>query len=528
MIANTWKSDLGSGFLVFLIALPLCLGISMASGFPPTAGILTAVIGGMLVSFLGSARLTIKGPAVGLIVIALGAVTDLGAGDNILGYKRAIAAGVIAGLIQIVFALRKASSVGDLMPSSVVHGMLAAIGIIIISKQAHIAMGVTPLAKEPLPLLAEIPHSILNLNPAVFCISALSLLILFGLPVVKLPWVGMVPGPLAVLLTAVPLGLLFDLEHEHNYYFSNHLYHLGPDSLVRLPGSLASTIAFPDFSAILSFVSIKYIILFALVGSMENLLSVSAVDSLDPEQRASDMNKDLLATGVGNTLAAALGGLPMISEIVRSKVNIDAGAKSSLSNVFHGAFLLLSLALVPALLQKVPLAALAAMLIYASFRLASAKEFLHVYRIGVEQLLLFVTTVAVTLATGLLTGACAGLLLKLVLHLKNGARLSTMFQAIAKEERRGDELILHVHEAAIFTNFLALRARLRDVEDSVRKVVVDFDNAWVVDHTVLERLRGIERTWTQRKLMLTGLGGQMPMSSPQLAGRSKAHPAVAA
>jgi len=528
MLANTWKSDLGSGFLVFLIALPLCLGISMASGFPPTAGILTAVIGGLLVSFMGSARLTIKGPAAGLIVIALGAVTELGAGNNTLGYKRALAVGLIAGLIQIIFALTKAGVVGDLMPSSVVHGMLAAIGVIIISKQTHVALGVVPEGKEPLHLLGEIPHSILNLNPEVCFIGLLSLLILFGLPMIKTKWIRQIPGPMVVLMAAVPIGLLFDLEHEHNYFLSNHLFHVGPNFLIRLPGSLASSFAFPDFSVIFSAVSIKYIVMFALVGSIESLLSVSAVDSLDPEKRTSDMNKDLLATGIGNTITSALGGLPMISEIVRSKANIDNGAKSHLSNFFHGMFLLLSLALIPGLLQKIPLAALAGMLIYTGFRLASPKEFAHVYKIGAEQLFLFVTTLIVTLASDLLIGVGAGLILKCALHVKNGAPLKSLFKAIVKEERRDDELVLHVHESAIFTNYLGLKKRLLGLDPGVKKVVIDFENAWVVDHTVLEKLHGIARSWSDRELIMIGLDDHKPMSSHELAARRKARPAVAA
>lgn len=528
MLANTWKSDLSSGFLVFLIALPLCLGISMASGFPPTAGILTAVVGGLLVSFIGSARLTIKGPAAGLIVIALGAVTELGAGDNILGYKRALAVGLAAGAIQIVFALTKAGVVGDLMPSSVVHGMLAAIGVIIISKQTHIALGVAPEGKEPLHLLAEIPHSILNLNPEVCFIGLLSLFILFGLPMVKTKWIRRIPGPMLVLLAAVPIGLLFDLEHEHNYFLANHLYHVGPKFLIRLPGSLASSIAFPDFSTVFSAVSIKYIVMFALVGSIESLLSVSAVDSLDPEKRTSDMNKDLLATGIGNTVSAAFGGLPMISEIVRSKANIDNGAKSHLSNFFHGMFLLLSLALIPGLLQKIPLAALAAMLIYTGFRLASPREFVHVYKIGAEQLFLFVTTLIVTLASDLLIGVGVGLVLKIALHLKHGAPIASMFKAIVKEERRGDELVLHVHESAIFTNYLGLKKRLLSIDPSVKTVIIDFENAWVVDHTVLEKLHGIKRNWADRELIMNGLDEHEPMSPHQLAARRKNRPAVAA
>jgi MFS superfamily sulfate permease-like transporter len=528
MFPGTWKADLGSGFLVFLIALPLCLGISMASGFPPTAGILTAVIGGLLVSFLGSARLTIKGPAAGLIVIALGAVSELGAGDNVAGYKRAIAAIMVAGVIQILFALCKAGAVGDLMPPSVVHGMLAAIGVIIISKQTHVALGVVPTGKEPLHLLAEIPHSLLNLNPEVCFIGLLSLLILFGLPLLKWKWVRRIPGPMLVLLTAVPLGLFFDLEHEHNYILANHIFHVGPSFLIRLPGSLASTITFPDFSAIFSAISIKYIVMFSLVGSIESLLSVSAEDSLDPERRSSDMNKDLLATGIGNTLAGALGGLPMISEIVRSKANIDNGARTHWSNFFHGMFLLFSLALIPNLLQEIPLAALAGMLIYTGFRLASPKEFAHAYKIGPEQLALFTMTMLVTLATDLLIGVGLGMLLKVVLHLKNGARLGGLFKAVIEEERNGKELTLRVREAAIYTNFLGIKRRLQNLDETVESVVVDFQNAWVVDHTVLEKLHTMGRSWPNRRLVLVGLDGHEASSNHQLAARRRPRPVGAA
>jgi MFS superfamily sulfate permease-like transporter len=344
---------------------------------------------------------------------------------------------------------------------------------------------------------------------------------------VKKNFIRRIPGPMMVLLVAVPVGMLFDLEHEHNYYLSNHLFHVGPNFLIRLPSTLASSIAFPDFSAVFSFISLKYIAMFTLVGSIESLLSVSAVDSLDPGRRSSDMNRDLLATGIGNALASALGGLPMISEIVRSKANIDNGAKSHLSNFFHGLFLLLSLALIPGVLQQIPLAALAAMLIYTGLRLASPKEFMHVYRVGAEQLLLFVVTMLVTLATDLLVGVALGIVLDAALHIRNGARLSSLFRAIVKEERNGDELILRIHESAIFTNFLGLKRRLAMIDDSVKVVIIDFDNAWVIDHTVLGKLRGIERSWTNRELILTGLDDHESMSNHDLSARKKARTVAA-
>lgn len=518
---STLKSDMIAGFLVFLIALPLCLGISMASGVPPTSGLITAIIGGLLVSFLGSARLTIKGPAAGLIVIAIGCVTELGQGDNLLGYHRLLAVGLVAGLLQIALALTKAGVIGDTMPSSVVHGMLAAIGIIIISKQTHTALGVVPKAKDPLQLLAEIPHSLLNMNPDVFFIGAISLLILFGLPMLKVGWMRKIPGPTLVLAFAIPMGLYLDLSHEHNYSLANHTYHLGPNFLIRLPASLLSAIAFPDFSAIATLASLKYIVMFSMVGMIESLLSVSAVDSLDPEGRTSDLNKDLLALGIGNTVAAALGGLPMISEIVRSKANLDHGAQSGWSNFFHGAFLLLSLALIPSVLQQIPLAALAAMLIYTGFRLASPKEFAHVYHIGREQFVLFVATLLVTLVTDVLVGVATGLVLKILLHLKNGATLRSLFKAIIHERREGDTITLVVHDAAIFSNYLGLKKRLSALDPSIRRVIIDFENCWVVDHTVLAKLQTLEDTWTDRALLLTGLDGHIPMSLHQQAARRK-------
>jgi MFS superfamily sulfate permease-like transporter len=252
------------------------------------------------------------------------------------------------------------------------------------------------------------------------------------MPMLKFGWAKKVPAPMLVLAAAIPLGFVFDLEHQHVYKWWSHNYDIGPKYLIQLPGSLLASLAYPDFSQIFTGPSIKYIIMFSLVGSIESLLSVTAVDSLDPERRTSDLNRDLLAAGIGNTIAAAIGGLPMISEIVRSKANIDNGARSRWSNFFHGTFLLASLVLIPGVLQHIPLAALAAMLIYTGTRLASPKEFSHAYHIGIEQLVVFVTTMMVTLATDLLVGVGAGLLLEIAIHIKNGAPSAVCSRPISK------------------------------------------------------------------------------------------------
>ncbi len=522
---SSFKDDLVSGFLVFLIALPLCLGIAMASGFPPVGGILTAAVGGIISTWIGSARLTIKGPAAGLIVIALGAVTELGAeGGN--GYRKALATIVVAAVVQIIFALVRAGALGDIFPSSVVHGMLAAIGVIICSKQVHVALGVKPEGKEPLHLLLEIPHSISELNPEITFIGAASLAILFAMPLLakKIEFVKKVPAPLIVLAISIPLAYVFDLEHEHTYSFSitHHDYKIGPSFLVNLPGNLLAAVTTPDFSAILSGTSIKYIVMFALVGSIESLLSAKAVDMLDPEKRSSDLDKDLLATGVGNLIAGFIGGLPMISEIVRSSANISYGAKSKLSNFFHGMFLLLFVAFLPGLIHRIPLAALAAMLIFTGTRLASPTEFTKTYKIGPEQLVIFLTTMFVTIATDLLVGVALGLVMKMVIHLVNGVPFAGLFKPSVEEIVDSERVVLRVKHAAVFSNYLTIKKHILKHADA-KLVVVDFDDARLVDHTVMEKLHEQEDLFKRagRKLELCGLDGHKSLSAHPLAARKK-------
>jgi MFS superfamily sulfate permease-like transporter len=513
--------DVKSGFLVFLIALPLCLGISIASGFPPVAGVLTAIIGGVLGSIAGGARLTIKGPAAGLIAIAIGSVQDLGHGDMVTGYKRTLAVGVVAACVQLAFALLGTATAGIAMSPSVVHGMLAAIGVIIISKQSHTLLGVKPDATEPFELLAELPRSITSANPEVVTIGMISLVILFGLPWVKTKWVKMVPAPMVVLAVAVPLGLWFDLDHPHTYSFLHHEYKLGPNFLVNLPGSLVDAVAFPDFSQVTSATSIKYIVMFALVGTIESTLSVLAVDSMDPQKRASNLNRDLLATSVGNLLAACIGGLPMISEIVRSKANVDSGATSRWSNFAHGIFLLLFVSLIPGLLHHIPLAALAAMLVFTGTRLASPKEFAHAKHVGIDQLVLFCATLLVTLATDLLVGVGAGLLLKTILHGIRGASPATLFRTRVEETRDGDTLTLTLHGAAAFPCLLAVKRAFNRVDESVREVVLDIRDVVIVDHTFMSRIESMADELPSAQWTLIGADEFTPVTDHPHSARRK-------
>jgi MFS superfamily sulfate permease-like transporter len=334
-----------------------------------------------------------------------------------------------------------------------------------------------------------------------------------------------VPAPLLVLLVSVPLAHYFDLEHEHTYTFSawHHDYSIGPSFLVNLPGNILAAITTPDFSAIFSGTSIKYVVMFALVGSIESLLSAKAVDMLDPEKRSSNLDKDLLATGVGNPVSGIIGGLPMISEIVRSSANIGYGARTKLSNFFHGLFLLLFVAFLPGIIHRIPLAALAAMLIFTGIRLASPQEFTKTYKIGREQLVIFLTTMFVTITTDLLVGVGVGLVTKMVIHLINGVSVGGIFKPAIEEVVDGDHVVLRVKHAAVFSNYLTIKKYIAKHAEA-KHVVVNFDDARLVDHTVMEKLHEQVDMFKRagRKLELCGLDGHKSLSAHPLAARKKA------
>lgn len=523
MIGTSTKSNLISGFLVFLIALPLCLGISKASGFPPIAGIYTAIIGGLMVTFLSKAPLAIKGPAAGLIAIAIGAVEELGGGDPILGYKLTLAVIVVSGVIQLILGLVKFGKMGDMFPISVIRGMLAAIGVIIISKQIHLIFGVVPEAKSPMALLAEVPNSLLHLNPKVAVIGVLSLLLLFGHPFIKNGTIKKLPAPLLILLVAIPLGAVFSLSKAHSYSLGTLNYDIDPTQfLVTLPESFLSGVTFPNFSQLLSYTSIKYIIMFALVGSIESVLSAKAVDALDPKGRETNLNQDLVAVGIGNTLAGFIGGLPMISEIVRSSANINAGAKGRMSNFFHGLFLFLFVLLAASLIKTIPNAALAAMLVYTGYKLASPKEFKKINAVGLDQLLQFLVTLVVTLLTDLLIGVAAGIILKIIIELVQGVKLKEMFDLKAKISSGKDGIIVKFEGIASFINYLKFKA-LIDVQPKNQKVLLDFSDAYFIDHTFLNNINSIQNKFTKAggELIKTGFENHHFQSQHHLSTRRR-------
>lgn len=529
-LVENWRSDLVSGFLVFLIALPLCLGISMASGFPPTGGIITAVIGGVVVSRLNGSYVTINGPAAGLIVVILSAVQALGQGDAMAGYHYTLAAIVVASVFQILMGLFKAGKLNAYFPASVVHGMLAAIGIIIMAKQIHVMLGVKPEAKEILETIAEIPHSFLEMNPEVTLIGCAGLAILIGWPLITNRYIKLVPAPLVVVAVGMVMERIFDLDHEHVFLFlpdaqflPHHEYTVGPRFLVSIPENIAESFYFPDFGKVATPEFWSAVVSICLVGSLESLLSATAVDKLDPYKRYSNLNRDLAAVGVGNLLASSIGGLPMIAEIVRSSANVNNGAKTAWANFFHGAFLGLFVVFFPRLIHEIPLASLASLLVYTGFRLASPKEFAKTMVIGKEQLALFCITILGVLATDLLVGVFIGILAKLLIHVVRGVQFSNLVKmSYQVAQTEPGTYHVRIEGSAIFSNFIGLKSEVAELPYG-QTVIFDLAEAYLIDHTVMEFIDHYRHDYIERggRCEINGLEHHEPYSDHPLAARRR-------
>lgn len=512
-LKENFSTDAMSGFIVFLLALPLSLGIAKASEFPPIMGLITAIIGGIVVSLFMGSRLTIKGPAAGLIVIVAGAVGEFGGGET--GWHLALGAMVVAGIVQILFGVFKLGKLADFFPLSAIHGMLAAIGLIIIAKQIPVLLDVAPAmtkGKGPIALLASIPEFIMHLDPKATLIGVISLVIMLGWPFIKGP-LKKVPAPLVVLLIAIPAELMMNFQTTEPAYA---LVHIG-----NLLENVKINVDFAGFAQ--TGIFIKYVIMFALVGSLESLLTVKAIDMLDPYRRKSDTNKDLIAVGIGNTIAAILGGLPMISEVARSSSNVNNGAKTRWANFFHGFFILAFVLLASHLIELIPNTALAAMLITVGIKLAHPREFIHTFKIGKEQLAIFLVTIFFTLFEDLLVGIGAGMLLKIIIHMYHGASVTALFKAPVVVSFTDDTYLVEIDKAAIFTNYLGIKSKLEAIPPGF-KVIIDLKGTKLVDHSVMENLHHFEHDYTQSggSVSIIGLDEHEPVSDHKLAARKKA------
>jgi MFS superfamily sulfate permease-like transporter len=512
-LKENFASDATSGFIVFLLALPLSLGIAKASDFPPIMGLITAIVGGMVVSFFAGSRLTIKGPAAGLIVIVAGAVSEFGGGET--GWHLALGAMVVAGIVQILFGVFKLGKLMDFFPLSAVHGMLAAIGLIIIGKQIPVLLDVNPAltkGKEPLELFASIPEFIANWDPKATLIGVISLAIMMGWPYIKNKVIKKIPAPLVVLAIAIPAELYMDFQTTEPKYA---LVHIG-----NLMDNIHMNASFDGFAQTGTF--IKFVIMFALVGSLESLLTVKAMDMLDPFKRKSNANKDLIATGIGNTFVAFLGGLPMISEVARSSANIANGAKTRWANFFHGFFILVFVLLASHLIELIPNTALAAMLITVGIKLTHPKEFIHTLKIGKEQLLIFIVTILFTLGVDLLVGIGAGILTEILVNLFNGKPLSAIFKAPTQVSFTDDAYLVEISDAAVFTNFLGIKRKLEAIPPSFQ-VTIDLSKTHLVDHSVMENLEHFKHDYEREggTVNIVGLDSHRAVSEHKAAARKK-------
>jgi MFS superfamily sulfate permease-like transporter len=507
---DNWKTDIISGFLVFLLALPLSLGIAKASGFPAAMGVFAAMVGGLITSWFKVSPLTIKGPAAGLITICSAAVLEFGGESQ--GWQIAAAAITVAAAIQIVFGFLKFGSLSDLFPHSAVHGMLAAIGIIIIAKQIPVLLGDEPsmyAGEGPIQLLLDIPNFISHAHWHIAIVGLIGLAIMFLMPQFKHPVFKKIPAPMIVLILTVPLSLYWHFRESEPAY-----------SLVQIGDFWGTLKINTDYSWFGKFVFWKYVIMILFVNSLESLLTVKAVDNLDPHHRKSDYNGDLKALGLGNFVSGLFGGLPIISEVVRSSSNVTFGARTKWSNFFHGLFLLIAMLLLIPYIEMIPNAALAAMLIFAGYRLAAPKHFVEIWKVGKEQMAIFVTTIVVTLAEDLLLGILAGIVVKMIFHLINGATIKTLFKPNFVVNEVNGQTRVQVLDVATFTHLVKYHKVLDQIPAN-KDVAIDFSKCKLVDHSFMEFVKHMahEHELGGSKVELIGLENHIPLSEHPLATR---------
>ena len=482
------KPDFSAGFSVALVALPLSIGVALASGAPASSGIIAAVIGGLIGSWLGGANVTVNGPAAGLIVIVLDAIMTLGKGDTLQGVKGMLAASVVAGAIQVIFGALKLGRKGSAFPTSVIHGMMAAIGLIIIAKQVHMVMGYTPISKNPMMLFAEIPQAVMNMNPVVCLVGSISLAFLIGWSKLKASWAKKIPAPLLTIIIGSGFAAYLGLSGK---------------ALLQIPGDYSQWIIFPDFSVMTSFAGWKAAITLALVASLETVLSASAVDKMDPQHRKSDMDRDLLSKGVCNMLSASIGGLPMIAEIVRSSANVSYGAKTWRSNFIHSVVILGLVLLMPKALALIPLASLAAILLMVGSRLGSPAHFMHALHVGKDNLVGFVVTLFVTLSMDLLVGIFAGAFAQFAVEMFMGLKIRNLLHPIFGMQSKGEVVEIKIESALAFSNFMDIKNAILTNVNSGKNVSLDLTQCEYVDHNVMEELEDLKAFFIEKKLLLS-------------------------
>lgn len=487
MLKN-WREDLNSGFIIFLIALPLSIGIALAAGAPASAGIMAAIIGGIIGTFVTGYHVGISGPAAGLISVILVSIQNLSDGDALTGFKRMLAATVVVGVLQIIVGLFKKGRLAFLAPSSVVHGMLSAIGVIIMIKQLPILLGTKPAGKGMIGILTGLPTMIENEDLPIAFIGLLSLMTLILWNNFAKKFSKIIPGPFLAVILGFVLGFYFKVDESHEIEFFKGIYHLGPEFLVHVPDKITDMIIFPDFSIITETRSVIAILTIFFVASLESLLSTYAVDKLDPEKRVSDLDFDILGKGIANLTCGLLGAYPIITEIVRSSANIANGAKTKWSNFYHGIFILSFVALFPDILNHIPLAALGAVLFLVGFNLAHPKHFIAVYKHGLDQLMIFVVTLLVTVFDDLLVGVATGVVLQIIFIITKKVSFKDFLKPDVRYEEMNDENVIFVHSSVVFTGYLRVKDLLDKAMTNDKKITIVHKDKkkHFIDHTIKE------------------------------------------
>jgi len=477
------KSDLPAGLVVFLVAVPLCLGIALASGAPLFSGIIAGMVGGIIVTSFSGSELGVSGPAAGLAVIVLAAIQDLG------GFDVFLLAVVIAGVIQLVLGVLKAGIIGYYFPSSVIKGMLAAIGIIIFLKQIPHAFGYDKNPEGDLEFLqsdgqntfTELWNMLDYVTPGALIISSISLaiLIFWERPLMKrIRLFQVIQGPLIVVVLGILLGSLFEgtpLE-------------ISNDHLVSIPvasdfNGFIGQFSLPDFSQILNPKIWLVGVTIAVVASLETLLCVEATDKLDPQKRITPTNRELRAQGIGNIVSGLIGGLPVTQVIVRSSANIQSGGKTRVSALVHGLLILISAMLIPNILNLIPLASLAAILIIVGYKLAKPSLFKNVYRTGLKQFVPFAITVIAIVLTDLLIGISVGLGVAFFIILWENLKNPFVFKETHDAAHLHYRIVLS--EQVTFLNKAQILKELNRIPENA-ELLIDASKTKMIEHDVLE------------------------------------------
>lgn len=482
------KNDLPSGLVVFLIALPLCLGIAMASGAPLFSGIISGIIGGIVIGSLSNSHISVSGPAAGLTAIVLSAISTLGS------FEVFLTALFLAGLIQLALGFLKAGAISNYFPNNVIEGMLAGIGIIIFLKQIPKALGADVEIGNGLAIFTDLVTSFTQNKPGVIVITIVSLAIVIIWDKVKfLKKLKLLPAALVAVIAGTALNEVFIAS-------GSSLAILNSKYLVELPvvsgfSAFTEIFIFPDFlnlskginfSSFLNQEVWMVAITIAIVASIETLLCIEASDRIDPQKRLTDTNLELKAQGTGNLLSALIGGLPMTSVVVRSSANANAGAKSKMSAIIHGALLLLCVLTIPFLLNKIPLATLAAILLSIGYKLAKPAVFKHFLQRGKYQFFPFIVTVVVVVFTDLLTGVALGMIISIFAILEGNMKRAYYFRR--EEYKDGDIIHIHLAQEVSFLNKAAILFTLDKIPNDSKLIINASDTVYIA-HDILDSIK---------------------------------------